>query len=114
MSQATQGSLGAIRGLWSTLPNMGTPLRFVPTLTVAAAGVPRSVAYGVFLETTNLLGGLGPRFLADHDTALYGEAVVLVGAAALSWSRGSVGGGSRSDRKADGAPRFQGERNLLR
>ncbi len=88
MSQASPSTFGSISGLRGTLSNMGTLLSFVLTLTIASASVPRYVAYEVFLGTTNLTGGIGSDFLGGIHAALYGSAVILVVAAALSWSRG--------------------------
>jgi EmrB/QacA subfamily drug resistance transporter len=88
MSQATPSTFGSISGLRGTLANMGTLLSFVLTLTIASASVPRPIAYAVFLGTTNLVGGIGEQFLGGIRAALYGSAVILVIAAALSWSRG--------------------------
>jgi EmrB/QacA subfamily drug resistance transporter len=88
MGEASPRTFGAIAGLRSTLANMGTLLSFVLTLSIAAASVPRYVAYEVFLGTTNLIGGIGQSFLHGIDTALYGSAAILGVAAVLSWARG--------------------------
>jgi EmrB/QacA subfamily drug resistance transporter len=88
MSQASPSTFGSVSGLRGTLSNMGTLLSFVLALSVASASVPRYVAYEVFLGTTNLVGGIGVQFLGGIRAALYGCAVILVIAAALSWSRG--------------------------
>ncbi len=99
MSQATPRTFGSISGLRATLSNMGTLLSFVITLAVASASVPRYVAYEVFLGTSNLPGGIGSAFLTGLHAALYGSAVILAVAAALSWSRGPAAG-----RRAGPAP----------
>lgn len=91
MSQASPRTFGSISGLRATLSNMGTLLSFVLSLSIAAASVPRPVAYAVFLGTTNLVGGVGQSFLTGIDAALYGSAAVLAVAAGLSWSRGRAG-----------------------
>ena len=88
MSQASPSTFGSVSGLRGTLSNMGTLLSFVLTLSIASASVPRYVAYEVFLGTTNLVGGIGSQFLGGIRAALYGSAVILAFAAALSWSRG--------------------------
>jgi EmrB/QacA subfamily drug resistance transporter len=88
MSQASPSTFGSVSGLRGTLSNMGTLLSFVLTLSIASASVPRPIAYAVFLGTTNLVGGVGVQFLGGIRAALYGCAMILVLAAALSWSRG--------------------------
>ncbi len=96
MSQASPGTFGSISGLRGTLSNMGTLLSFVLSLSIASASVPRSTAYEVFLGSTNLTGGIGSQFLTGIRVALYGCAVILAAAAALSWSRGSRGHAARA------------------
>jgi EmrB/QacA subfamily drug resistance transporter len=88
MSQATPRTFGSISGLRATLMNIGTLLSFVLAITIASTSVPRYVTYEVFLGTTNLVGGIGAQFLTGIHAALYGSVLVLVIAAALSWSRG--------------------------
>jgi EmrB/QacA subfamily drug resistance transporter len=89
MSQATPRTFGSISGLQGTLQNMGMLLSFVLTLTIAAASVPRYVAFEVFLGTTNLVGGIGGQFLNGIHAALYGSFAILLVALALSWARGT-------------------------
>jgi len=88
MSQARAETFGSISGLRGTLMNVGTLFSFVLTLTIAAASVPRYIAYRVFLGLGTLSGAYGHAFLGGLHAALYGSAIVLAGAAALSWSRG--------------------------
>lgn len=88
MSQAPPGSFGSISGLRGTLSNMGTLLSFVLTLTIASVSVSRFTAYEVFLGTTNLTSSIGSQFLGGIRAALYGCALILIAAAAFSWSRG--------------------------
>jgi len=90
MSQARPETFGSISGLRGTLLNVGTLLSFVLTLSIAAASVPRFVAYQVFLGLGTLSGTYGEQFLGGIHSALYGSAIILVAAAALSWSRGPV------------------------
>lgn len=87
MSQARPETFGSVSGLRGTLTNMGTLFSFVLTLSIASASVPRRVAYAVFLGQRTLFG-LNAQFLVGVHAALYGSAVVLLGAALLSWSRG--------------------------
>ncbi|MGB6500269.1 MAG: MFS transporter [Thermoplasmata archaeon] len=88
MSQARPETFGSISGLRGTLLNVGTLLSFVVTLSIASASVPRYVAYQVFLGVGTLSTAYGHQFLVGLHTALYGSALVLVGAAAFSWFRG--------------------------
>ena len=88
MGQARPATFGAISGLRGTLTNMGTLLSFVLTLSIASASVSRRQAEAVFLGFQTLTGGVGASFLTGLHAALYGSAVVLLVAAALSWSRG--------------------------
>jgi EmrB/QacA subfamily drug resistance transporter len=90
MSQAAPRRLGAISGLRGALTNIGTLLSFVVTLSIASASVSRITAYEVFLGTTDLRGGVASQFLVGIHAALYGSAIILGVAAALSWSRGRV------------------------
>jgi EmrB/QacA subfamily drug resistance transporter len=90
MSLATPRTYGAISGLRGTLMNLGALMSFVVTIAIASAGIPRYVAFEVFLGTTNLIGGVGAQFLSGIHAALYGSAVILIAAAILSWSRGEV------------------------
>ena len=89
MSQAAPGTFGSISGLRGALSNLGTLLSFVLALSIASASVPRYVAYEVFLGSTNLTGGIGDQFLTGIRVALYGCALILAAAAALSWTRGA-------------------------
>jgi MFS family permease len=100
MSRASPRTFGAIAGLRGTLQNVGTLFSFVLALTIAAASVPRYVAYEVFLGTSNLTGGVSESFLGGLHAALYGSAVILIVALGLSWARGEDrhrpgGGGGR-------------------
>jgi MFS family permease len=108
MSRASPRTFGAIAGLRGTLQNVGTLFSFVLALTIAAASIPRAVAYEVFLGTTNLTGGVSQSFLTGIHSALYGAAIVLGISLALSWARGEDRhpreGPARSGR-SEGAPR---------
>ncbi len=88
MANAPRGAYGAISGLRSMLSNTGTLLSFVLAISIAAATVPRYVAYEVILGTTKLIGGVGAEFLTGIDGALYVSAGILAAAAALSVLRG--------------------------
>lgn len=88
MSRAAPGTFGSISGLRATLANLGTLFSFVLTLSIAAASIPRSVAYEVFLGTGALSSRVGAQFLTGIHAAFLGSAAILVVAAILSWSRG--------------------------
>ena len=88
MANAPPGSYGSVSGLRSMLANTGTLLSFVLAISIAAATVPRDVAYEVILGTTTLIGGVGATFLQGLDWAFYASAAILAAAAALSALRG--------------------------
>ena len=90
MNRAPPSALGSISGLRGTLGNMGMLLSFVLTLTIASVSIPRYVAYGVFLGTTNLVGGVGGQFLNGIHVALLGSAAILAVTAVLAWSSGNL------------------------
>ncbi len=87
MSLARRGSYGSISGLRSTLTSVGNLLSFVTTIAVAGLTLPRSVAFQVFLGTSNLRGGLAVSFLDGLHAALAVSAVILVVAALVSYTR---------------------------
>jgi EmrB/QacA subfamily drug resistance transporter len=86
MSNVKPGSFGSISGLQRTLQNIGTLGSFVLAISVAAASIPRNVAFQIFLGT--LTGGLNPEFISGIDTALYVSLGILVVAGILSFFRG--------------------------
>ncbi|MGI0070525.1 MAG: MFS transporter [Thermoplasmata archaeon] len=104
MGQASPHTFGAISGLRATLSNIGTLLSLVLALTIAAASIPRALAYEVFLGTTNLVGGIGGDFLTGIRAALLGSAGILAIAAALSWSRGRDPTRTSTTARPRGAP----------
>jgi len=108
MSQATSRTFGSISGLRATLSNMWSLLSFVITLAVASASVPRVVAYEVFLGTSDIPGGIGGSFVTGLHAALYGSAVILAIAAALSWSRGPTAPHAPETRPAEAPPASPG------
>ncbi len=88
MANARSGSFGSISGLLRTLQNIGMLGSFVLALSVAAASIPRQVAFQVFIGTVNLSGGVTKAFIAGIDSALYVSLAMLIIAGALSFSRG--------------------------
>jgi EmrB/QacA subfamily drug resistance transporter len=88
MANARIGSYGSISGLLRTLQNIGILGSFVLAISVAAASIPRQVAFEVFIGTTNLTGGVTKDFIAGIDHAFYVSLAILVVAGVLSFIRG--------------------------
>jgi EmrB/QacA subfamily drug resistance transporter len=88
MANAPQGSFGGISGVLRTVQNSGVLGSFVIAITVASASIPRSVAFEVFIGTTNLVGGVSEAFLRGIDASLWASIVIMGIAAVLSWMRG--------------------------
>lgn len=57
-------------------------------ISVAAASIPRYIAFEVFIGTTNLKGGISHTFISGIDHAFYASIVILFIAGILSYSRG--------------------------
>lgn len=88
MAHAPHGTYGGISGLLRTMQNIGILGSFVITITVAAASIPREVAFEVFIGTTNLKGGVSQAFIQGIDAALWISLVLIAIAGVLSWLRG--------------------------
>jgi len=88
MAHAPQGTYGGVSGLLRTMQNIGILGSFVITIAVAAASIPRQVAFEVFIGTTNLKGGVSDAFLQGVDSALWISLVLVAIAGILSWFRG--------------------------
>jgi EmrB/QacA subfamily drug resistance transporter len=88
MANARAGSYGSISGLLRTVQNIGLVGSYVLAISVAAASIPRQVAFEVFIGTTNLTGGVSQAFVFGIDNAFYVSIVVLVVAGILSFIRG--------------------------
>jgi EmrB/QacA subfamily drug resistance transporter len=88
MANAPQGSFGGISGVLRTVQNIGILGSFVVAITVASASIPRSVAFEVFIGTTNLVGGVSNAFLHGIDASLWASITIMGIAAILSWMRG--------------------------
>jgi len=88
MANAPHGSFGGISGVLRTVQNIGILGSFVIAITVASASIPRSVAFEVFIGTTNLVGGVSTSFLNGIDMSLWASIVIMGLAAAFSWMRG--------------------------
>jgi EmrB/QacA subfamily drug resistance transporter len=88
MANARQGSFGSISGLLRTVQNIGLVGSYVLAISVAAASVPRQVAFEVFLGTSSLTGGVSTAFLGGIHNAFYASITILVIAGLLSYFRG--------------------------
>jgi EmrB/QacA subfamily drug resistance transporter len=88
MKRAHSGSYGSLSGLLRTLQNVGVLGSFVIAISVASASVPRSVAFDIFIGTTNLTGAIAGEFITGIDSALTVSLVLLAIAGAMSFVRG--------------------------
>jgi hypothetical protein len=57
-------------------------------ISVAAASIPRYVAFEVFIGTRSLTGGVSQAFISGIDHAFYASVAILVIAGVLSYIRG--------------------------
>ncbi len=87
MANAHPGSFGSVSGVLRTVQNVGILMSFVTAISVAAASIPRDVAFQVFIGTTNLVGGVSETFITGIHSALMVSLVILAVAAGLSWVR---------------------------
>jgi EmrB/QacA subfamily drug resistance transporter len=88
MANARAGSYGSISGLLRTVQNIGLVGSYVLAISVAAASIPRQIAFEVFIGTTNLSGGVSQAFIFGIDNAFYVSIAILVVAGVLSFFRG--------------------------
>jgi EmrB/QacA subfamily drug resistance transporter len=88
MANARTGSYGSISGLLRTVQNIGLVGSYVLAISVAAASIPRQVAFEVFIGTTSLSGGVSQAFIVGIDHAFYASIAILVIAGILSVIRG--------------------------
>jgi Arabinose efflux permease len=88
MANARAGSFGSISGLLRTVQNIGLVGSYVLAISVAAASIPREVAFEVFIGTSNLSGGVSNEFLVGIHNAFYASIIILVIAGILSYIRG--------------------------
>jgi len=88
MANARPGSFGSVSGVLRTVQNVGILMSFVIAISVAAASIPRDVAFQVFIGTTNLVGGVSEAFITGIHSALMISLVMLVFALVTSWIRG--------------------------
>jgi EmrB/QacA subfamily drug resistance transporter len=88
MANARTGSFGSISGLLRTVQNIGLVGSYVLAISVAAASIPRQVAFEVFIGTKSLAGNISQDFLFGIHNAFYASIIILVIAGILSLSRG--------------------------
>ena len=84
MADAPPRDYGAVSGLLRTLSNSGTIGSYTLVITIAAAVVPRAVAFEVFVAGRGLIGNVSTTFLGALHTAFYVMALVLLLAAVFS------------------------------
>jgi len=94
MSNARPGAYGSVSGLLRTLQNVGLLGGFVLAISVASATIPRTVAFQVFIGTTNLSGGVSQQFLGGIDAAFVSSILLVAIAGVLAF-----GGGRETWRK---------------
>lgn len=104
MAYARSGSYGSISGLLRTVQNIGLLGSFVLAISVAAATIPREVAFEIFVGTTNLVGGVADEFVIGMDSALYVSIALLAIAAIMSLTRGKEVRSGQSAQIADQSP----------
>jgi EmrB/QacA subfamily drug resistance transporter len=88
MANARTGSYGSISGLLRTVQNIGLVGSYVLAISVAAASIPRQVAFEVFIGTKSLSGGVSQAFISGIDHAFYASIAILTIAGVLSIIRG--------------------------
>jgi len=88
MANARAGSYGSISGLLRTVQNIGLVGSYVLAISVAAASIPRQVAFEVFVGTKSLSGGVSQAFISGIDHAFYASIAILAIAGVLSYIRG--------------------------
>lgn len=88
MANARAGSYGSISGLLRTVQNIGLVGSYVVSISVAAASIPRQLAFEVFVGTKSLSGGVSNAFISGIDHAFYASIAILVLAGVLSFIRG--------------------------
>jgi EmrB/QacA subfamily drug resistance transporter len=88
MANARAGSYGSISGLLRTVQNIGLVGSYVLSISVAAASIPRQVAFEVFIGTRSLSGGVSQAFISGIDHAFYASIAILAVAGVLSFIRG--------------------------
>lgn len=88
MANATEGTYGMLNGLLRTLSSIGMLGSFVMTVTIAALAITRTVAFQVFLGTSDLTGHISAEFVDGMHAVFIISIFVLAVAAVLSAMRG--------------------------
>ncbi len=91
MANAAPGYFGATNGLLRTMQNIGGVMSYVVVIYISSESIPRSVAFQVFVGTTQLLGGLTSAFINGIHTALIVSLGFMILAAIFSYYRSVVG-----------------------
>jgi hypothetical protein len=71
MVHAGTGPYSSVSGILRTVQNIGMLESFVLAISVAAASIPRQIAFKIFIGTSNLVGGIAQSFITSIDSALY-------------------------------------------
>jgi EmrB/QacA subfamily drug resistance transporter len=82
--------LGIASGVMRTFASIGMVFSFTTAILVASHAVPRSIAFAIFVGTTNLHGALATAFTDGLSTAFYTLTGVMILAAVLSAFRKRV------------------------
>lgn len=88
MANAPRKLYGGISGILRTLANTGILLSYAIAISIASLSVPRYVAFQVFLGTSQLIGGIGQKFLIGIHSAFFTSLTILAIALILSAIRG--------------------------
>ncbi len=88
MTAAPPDRLGTASGVLRTVSSIGMVFSFTTAVLVAAATVPRDVAFAVFVGTAGLHADVAPAFVSGLSTAFAAMTLVMLAAAGLSALRG--------------------------
>lgn len=88
MANADQEHYGSISGLARLMQNIGSLSSYVVTFIIITLAVSKTVAIGVFIGTSTLIGDVSVSFLSGIHASLEVSLVILLAAALLSFMRG--------------------------
>ncbi len=88
MANIDGDAYGAASGILRMMSNIGTLGSYIITITVASLAVSRSVAFSVFIGTSDLTGNISAEFLSGVKAVFITSAIILAIAALLSALRG--------------------------